>query len=105
MLNITNNVARTSWKFYTFRDCDIEQYIDYITDYTPTTSDTVYKRHLTIHKLNYFLPVSLHTGKWVIEPNLNKYHFGFKFGQLTKTRKPYYFRSKKKKNVKKNYLP
>ncbi len=91
-------MARAGWKFYMFRDLDIENYVNYITDDTTILNRQPNKRHLTIHQLNYFLPVTLHTGKWSIEPQLTKFHFGFKYGQLTKNRKPYYFRSKKKKN-------
>ena len=46
-----------------FRDCDVEQYTDYITDCDVFSSEKISKRHLTIHKLNYFLPANLHTGK------------------------------------------
>lgn len=94
-------MARAGWKFYMFRDLDIERYTNYLTDYSSETANTTEKRHITIHKLNYFIETNLHTGKWTINSNLSKYHFGFKFGQLTKTRKPYYFRSKKKKCQKK----
>lgn len=97
-------MARASWKFHPFKDYEVEQYINYITDNHVDLIESNNKRINTIHKLNYFIPVSLHTGKWLIEKNLTKYHFSFKLGQFTKNRKPFYFRSKKKKNVKKNYL-
>lgn len=81
-----------------FKDKEIEQYINYITDENIINNLEDNKRHLTIHKLNYFLPYRVYTGKWTIYTQLTKYHFSFKLGQLTKTRKPFYFRSKKKKN-------
>jgi len=56
-------------------------------------------RRTTLTKLNYFIPAVLYTGKWSVEKNFTRYHVGFKLGQFTKTRKPFYFRSKKKKNV------
>lgn len=63
------------------------------------------KRHNTITKLNCFTYPEIYTGKWVVEQRLTSHYIGFKLGQVTKTRKPYYFRSKKKKNVtKKNKL-
>lgn len=57
------------------------------------------KRHKTITKLNFFCENTVYTGKWEVDYITTKQHVGFKLGALTKTRKPYYFRSKKKKNV------
>ena len=94
-------MARVSWKFYPFRDQEIEAYIEHITDTYSTFNDNNNKRHLTVHKLNFHMPFKIYTGKWTIQRELTKFHFGYKLGQLTKTRKPFYFRSKKK-NVKKN---
>lgn len=61
-------------------------------------------RRTTLTKLNYFIPSLLYTGKWSVEKNFTKYHVGFKLGQFTKTRKPFYFRSKKKKKCYKKKL-
>ena len=55
-------------------------------------------RYITINKLNYHNINNLYTGKWEVEKTFTLQHVSFKLGQFTKTRKPYYFRSKKKKN-------
>ncbi len=97
-------MARASWKYHFFREREIGYYSEYLSD-DVRPYDAVSYRHNTITKLNYFIPVSIYTGKWWVDKNFTKYHTSFKIGQFTKTRKPYYFRSKKKKNVtKKNYL-
>ena len=89
-------MARASWKYHFFKNFEIEQYTNNFLEESYNLNVKSNNRNSTIHKLNYFLPVNLHTGKWVIKPTLTKLHVGFKLGQLTKTRKPYYFRSKKK---------
>lgn len=82
----------------------MEHYANYLTDDIKPEYPMV-NRRTTLTKLNYFIPALLYTGKWSVEKNFTRYHVGFKLGQYTKTRKPFYFRSKKKKNVtKKNYL-
>ncbi len=89
-------MARASWKYHFFKNVEVEQYINHITENDYDLIDKNNDRSTTVHKLNYYLPVTLHTGKWLITPTLTKLHIGFKLGQFTKTRKPYYFRSKKK---------
>jgi ribosomal protein S19 len=71
-------------------------YTSKLTDNLVNVNKLNTKRNSTIHKLNYFGKAEIYTGKWLVELNLSKYSFGFKLGQFTKTRKPYYFRSKKK---------
>lgn len=96
-------MARSSWKYHFFKLNELEQYVNYLTD-NEVVSTTVPKRKTTLHKFNYFIPQTLHTGKWLVDKYFSKYHIGFKLGQFTKNRKPYYFRSKKKKNVTKEYI-
>lgn len=105
MLKRVNNLARASWKYHFFRLSEIEHYANYLTDDIKPYDVTTYRRN-TITKLNYFIPTTIHTGKWSIDKDFTKYHISFKIGQFTKNRKPFYFRSKKKKNVtKKYYIP
>lgn len=104
MLSEVNKLARASWKFHFFQLSEMEHYANYLTDDIKPEYPMV-NRRTTLTKLNYFIPALLYTGKWSVEKNFTRYHVGFKLGQYTKTRKPFYFRSKKKKNVtKKNYL-
>ena len=51
---------------------------------------------ITIIKWNNFYLVSIHQGKYNTELQQTYNHLGFKFGQFTKTRKPFFFRGKKK---------
>lgn len=95
-------MARASWKYHPFSLTEVEQFSDYLTEGLYFIKNKP-KRNITITKLNYFHEFNIYTGKWLIEKSLTKYHFGFKLGMLTKTRKPYYFRSKKKKSVTKKY--
>lgn len=55
------------------------------------------KRTLYINRLNFFLKRTIHQGKVTVLFHPTKYHIGYKSSQFTKTRKPFFFRSKKKK--------
>ena len=101
MLKIIDKLARSSWKYHFYRKNEIESYVDYLTDkfhHTPLTD-----RKITLTKLNYYKPGTLYTGKYTISMIFSVNHVGFKLGAFTKNRKPFYFRSKKKKNVTKKY--
>lgn len=89
-------MSRASWKYHHYASQDIESYINYLTEYN--NPEIIFPQPtITIHKLNYFKPIYLYTGKWGIEFKFTRYHKSFKYGQFRKTRKPFYFRSKKKK--------
>lgn len=93
-----NKLARASWKYHFFKLSEVDNYVNYLTDdVKPESPQTL--RHTTLTKLNYFIPARVYTGKWSVGKVFMKYHTGFKLGQFTKTRKPFYFRSKKKKSV------
>ena len=66
-------------------------------DESPDLTQINSKRHITIHKLNYYMPVDIHLGKITIPHKFTKFHFNFKVGQFSTTKKPFYFRSKKKR--------
>lgn len=101
---VNNNLARASWKFHFFKTQDVDNYVDYMTDANLNVTENT-TRHSTITKFNYFVPANLHTGKVLVEKGFTRYHIGFKLGQFTKNRKPYYFRSKKKKKCYKKKQP
>ena len=94
-------MARASWKYHFFKESEVEHYVNYLTDGEVFSYNN--KRKTTITKLNYYLPSFVYTGKYEIERRFSRYHIGFKLGQFTKNRKPFYFRSKKKKNVTKKH--
>lgn len=103
MLKKQNKLARASWKYHFFQSSEVEHYANYLADDIRPEAP-MRNRKITLTKLNYFIPAVLHTGKWLVERNFTKYHVSFKLGQFTKNRKPFYFRSKKKKNVTKEDL-
>ena len=100
MLNITNKLARSSWKYHYYSSDDVESYITHLLDIP--NDDYNHRRYATLTQFNYFKPGVIYTGKYTFERSFLKYHLGLKIGCFSKNRKPYYFRSKKK-NVTKKY--
>lgn len=94
-------MARSVSKYLYFNKYQIEHYINTLI-YEDVANSFNEKRTTTIHKLNFNNEFIIHTGKWEIKKKFTKFHFNYKLGEFTKTRKPYYFRSKKK-NVNKKY--
>jgi len=95
-------LARASWKYHFFQNNEIEDYTNFLTD-SYFEEQCISSRKITITKLNFFKHLSVSTGKTIVDKSISKYHVGCKVGQFTKNRKPFYFRSKKKKNVTKKY--
>lgn len=56
-------MARAGWKYFFFKDFEVEQYADYLFDDIIVSQKLNNRRHNTIHMLNCFLPVEIHTGK------------------------------------------
>ncbi len=95
MLKIIDKLARSRWKYHFYGKSEVESYVNYLTD---KFDDNVLRdRKTTITKLNYYKPATLYTGKYSIPMRFSSHHVGFKLGAFTKNRKPFYFRSKKKK--------
>lgn len=90
-------MARAAWKYYYFISEDFLYYGQWLVEDYSNLNRKQSSRFKTIHRLNYIIPTTIYTGKWVNREYLTKFHFGFKLGELSKTRKPYYFRSKKKR--------
>ncbi len=59
-----------------------------------------YKRHDTVLYFDINKIIPIHQGFLITKRKITKYHKYLKLGALLKTKKPYFFRSKKKKNVK-----
>lgn len=91
-----NKLARASWKYHFFQKYEVEDYINFLTD-SYFEEQFIVSRNVTITKLNFFKQLSVSTGKFIVDKAISKHHIGHKVGQFTKTRKPFYFRSKKKK--------
>jgi ribosomal protein S19 len=97
LLKIINNVARSAWKYFFFKKFELEQYINYLIEEIYEITDYNFKRITTITSLNYFIPVNIHFGKLSLSKSFTNHYIGFKLGSFTKTKKPFYFRSKKKR--------
>ena len=93
-------MARASWKYHFYKKNEITAYVNYLLDVPQ--SEILSKRKTTITKLNCFNYAEVYTGKYTLEKRFSKYHIGLKLGAFTKNRKPFYFRSKKKKMLQKN---
>lgn len=89
-------MARSVFKYYSFNNSEIINYIFFLTEYKKLIN-LESKRCTTITKLNDYLSFNIHTGKWIVLKRIQSNYWGFKLGQLTKTRKPFFFRSKKKR--------
>lgn len=88
-------MARATWKFLWATHNDIEKFYSKI-DEEFSYFDEVY-RHKTINVLNMNQYYTIHQGKTKTTfPVMSKY-IKKKLGMLSKTRKPFFFRSKKKK--------
>ena len=57
-------------------------------------------RHKTINNLNYEYPYYIHQGKNYVYLNSNEYCLSKKLGMFSKTKKPFFFRTKLKKKKK-----
>ena len=95
-------MARASWKYHFYKNEEIKDYIDYLID--SPISKVLSTRLTTITRLNFFKKGSLYTGKYSFLKKFSIHHIGFKVGSFTKTRKPFYFRSKRKKKCYKKIL-
>lgn len=90
-------MAKSTWKFLSTVVAD--KYI-YLIDYLNLYFDTFLwrqKRNITFNNLNVSYLYSIHQGKVDVSVFPISWHISFKTGAFTKTRKPFFFRSKKKK--------
>lgn len=76
---------------------DLQNYfLGFLTKKNKLSSKRDMSKGKTIILWNNFYKARLHQGRYKNELHQTKYHLGFKFGQFTKTRKPFFFRGKKK---------
>lgn len=54
-------------------------------------------RSKTITVWNLLPVITIHQGRYTSKHRLNLFSLGFKFGEFSKTRKPFFFRTKKKR--------
>jgi ribosomal protein S19 len=61
------------------------------------TKKSVVSKRKTIVVWNNFYAAKIHQGRYHNQLLQSELHLSFKFGEFTKTRKPFFFRSKKKR--------
>lgn len=89
-------MARSSNKFIPMYFDDLRVYFKVLTEQKKLKPRKVARRK-TINYWNSLNLVSVHQGRYWQKLNILEYHQGLKYGQLSKTKKPFFFRSKKKR--------
>lgn len=88
-------MARARWKFLPVKDNDLQCY------YSKINPDYVYmqdqSRAKTVNLLTINRFYRIHQGSIWTEMLITKYSLGRKLGMFSKTRRPFFFRTKKKK--------
>lgn len=90
-------MARAAWKFTYVTDYDLCAYLKTYIKKTPLTSPQLNIRFKTFNQWNYKLGYFVPQGKYTIFIQPGLFHLNYKIGAFAKTRKPFFFRSKKKK--------
>ncbi len=88
-------MSRSSWKYIYHTDYDLEVFYSSIDNSFNLPSNN--RRSLTINRLNYTQNHYVYQGKYNVYFDTSIYCLNYKLGMFTKTRKPFFFRSKKKK--------
>lgn len=88
-------MARATWKFLWTTENDIEKFYNSIDEEFSFFSEMY--RHKTLNMLNINQRYFIHQGKTKTSCFVASKHIRKKVGMLSKTRKPFFFRSKKKK--------
>lgn len=88
-------MSRVSWKFSWATDDDL--YLFYQTINPSFSYNFIPFRSTTVNNLNNHREFHLHQGKYHTYVYVTKFALNRKLGMFTKTRKPFFFRSKKKR--------
>lgn len=89
-------MARSNWKYIYHTDYDLMVFYSKINSLFNIPEHNV--RSLTINMLNYTQNHYVYQGKYNVYFDTSIYCLNYKLGMFTKTRKPFFFRSKKKKD-------
>ena len=88
-------MSRSNYKYLPLYNDDMMEYFFFSINKTQIKTRKISKLK-TITKWNNFTKANLHQGRYSNIIFCTNNHLGFKFGQFTKTRKPFFFRGKKK---------
>jgi len=89
-------MSRSTFKYLPLYQDDLKNYFLNLIE-TKKIKRNIISKKKTINVWNNFYTVKLHQGKYSNVFKTTDYHIGVKFGEFTKTRKPFFFRSKKKR--------
>lgn len=87
-------MSRVSWKFLYFTEYDLYTFYEPMVGVQAPWDSF---RNKTINNLNIDRFYNVHQGNVYVSFETTIYHLGWKLGAFSKTRKPFFFRSKKKK--------
>ena len=94
-------MAKSAWKYNNYTNIDVENYFINLFSENSYKSEILLRnnRSFKLNKLNYNFRYRVHQGKFSVIKRFLIYSINKKLGEFSKTRRPFYFRSKKKKNV------
>lgn len=88
-------MSRSNWKFVYHSEKDICSFYKTINPTFEYISNN--DRYMTVNRLNYKERRVVYQGKYKVFFDSSIYCINYKLGMFSKTRKPFFFRSKKKK--------
>ena len=94
-------MSRVAWKYLYFTDYDLCTYLKTQLKQSPCNDVVPNIRLKTLNRWNYSTVYFVDQGKIKVLVKPSLYHINFKLGAFAKTRKPFFFRSKKKKKMQK----
>lgn len=89
-------MSRSSYKFLPFFKHELNNYFFNLIEKKKISNYKV-NRNITVNYWNIKTKVKIYQGRYNSIFKITKYHIGYKYSQLSKTRKPFFFRTKKKK--------
>lgn len=90
-------MSRSAWKFTQITEFDLFLYFKNFTKkkYLPNYAPNI--RAKSVNRWNYRTLFYISQGKYTVKVQPTIYHMSYKLGAFAKTRKPFFFRSKKKR--------
>lgn len=90
-------MSKSAWKFLFVSEYDLFTYLKTYMKRLRLPKYAPNLRAKTVNNWNYRFWFQVHQGKYIVRVRPTIYHTGYKLGSFTKTRKPFFFRSKKKR--------